>query len=642
MKIDRFTLGFPYTLNNLRVISIVLAVTLGFGVGCATKKPPPIEGDLWAAFSRFSASLQTAVAAGGMRDVEVAIEDWTSKRPAIAPEGDLYASLLTSAPEYMPHSGWQAIANALVARFPQHPSLWLGQKTLLAARLAEQDAGTAIEIWDQMTRAPVDVRSRLAGRIGEELWQLGQGELSIRWSLRASPAAKSGPAGEKYWSLLLDRAWVCCEAPAFSGTPVGQLLELKQALHASDRPAMTKMARQLARELEKKAPQSLWIDLARRLATAEVEAAAAASTGVLTVVAPLNGPQQGLGRAAGDVIVACLAPHQSVEFLDSRGRAGGALAALAESDAPFLLGPFRTNELQAASFDLFLDGRSALTPNPVALSELPLSGSIWSAAISPEDQARAVAQTVLAQGWKAVAMLVPNSPYGQRFVETMWDAVIDGGGWFTGVEHYETGSADYGKPLRALVGLDRYSAEDLRQMKDEKREPAPIIDFEVLILAGSAGDLALLPAQLAFHDIYNVRIVGDSGLNSPRVGELAREYVHGSLFVAPALVTDAVEGATERCISQANSNPGGLEYAVFDATRFLAEVQRRGTTPTAFSGALGTVNVAENRTFVRKYAVYQWRRGRIVPWDGLDPLELYRQEMPVKSTPSEEVFPEDD
>ncbi|RMF16974.1 MAG: hypothetical protein D6761_05300 [Candidatus Dadabacteria bacterium] len=600
--------------------------------GCALRPQIKVPASELRAFSEYSRQLLEAVEAHDRQAAEAVVTVWTQEHGALAVEGDLYASVLTEAAlQPHPDAVYAVLAAAMIERFPAHPALWGAWATQLRLALDQQDPAVAADLWEHLAGAPERLQRELAASIAESLWSHGQARAAVEWGIRGAPDTSAA----LYWRLWAARVWGCCaDASSDLEGLLGSVARFAGAVASGDAEQRLDAARALRRQdIRHGEPLRTIRELADRLLDGPV-----ADVRDAGAVLPMSGVSSALGRSVLQIAAACM-PDGRVNIRDTRSRVSGAAAALEGSRSWALLGPLRSAPLEHLGWTLLRRGQIVATPNPNPIVAYPVSAPIWSTALGPEEQARAIAAVLAEQGWKAVAVLHPDDLYGKRFMKVFWDAVLDHGGWFTGIGAYAPRSTDFGPVIRRLVGLDRYSPEEEREMKAQGEEPQPIIDFDALVVVGSPAELSLIPAQLAYYDVYDVRLIGDAGWRDPRIPQIAGKYMDGLLFIDVDLDPAS---AYPDCVTRAGMPPGPLPMAVVDAIAWLKATRDGGQPARTFHGVSGETRVAADHTVERRFQVWQWRHGKLSVWDGTDPEQLYATPAALPADVHSEEAPRDD
>ena len=145
-------------------------------------------------------------------------------------------------------------------------------------------------------------------------------------------------------------------------------------------------------------------------------------------------------------------------------------------------------------------------------------------------------------GFKKFAILYPDNSYGQFCMNLFWDRVDEMGGSITAVESYNPAHTDFAASIKKLVGLYYPRPESvtrrLEKMKTSQDKESttfpggvqPIIDFDAIFIPDSYERIVMIAPQLAYYDIIGVPLLGTRLWQSPKLPELAMDYVQGAIF----------------------------------------------------------------------------------------------------------------
>ena len=123
-------------------------------------------------------------------------------------------------------------------------------------------------------------------------------------------------------------------------------------------------------------------------------------------------------------------------------------------------------------------------------------------ALSPEDEARAVADLARRDGHSRAGVLVPESAWGRRVADAFTRDWVASGGVVAAEARYRGAAEDLAQPVRALLDIDA-SEERARAMRRTLRravnhEPFPRGDLDFVFLAGFPREARLLRPQITF------------------------------------------------------------------------------------------------------------------------------------------------
>lgn len=245
-------------------------------------------------------------------------------------------------------------------------------------------------------------------------------------------------------------------------------------------------------------------------------------TRTVALLLPLTGRQRSLGTAVRDgFISAVLAQRESApKVLAYDTAALGAVKAYEKAiadGAGIVVGPLMREDVAALA---------AAKPMPVptvALNARANPGSapafMYEFTLDPEQEARAAARRIAADGHTRGVALFPRSPWGERLYAAFTSELQTTGVTLLSAEYYETGSRDFSGPLRAALGRyagagDRNGKHPLprRDAANEERD-GPQFAF---VAANAANARALVP-QLRFQMTYTLAVYATSDAWDPSV-----------------------------------------------------------------------------------------------------------------------------
>ncbi len=145
-------------------------------------------------------------------------------------------------------------------------------------------------------------------------------------------------------------------------------------------------------------------------------------------------------------------------------------------------------------------------------------------------------------GLKRFGILYPDNTYGRFCMNRFWDKLDELGGSVTAVESYSPDVTDFEDPIKKMVGLyyprganwrsvyGQASATGTEENSEPLEEDDPIVDFDAVFIPDTYHRVAMIAPQLAFHDVMGIRLMGTRLWHSPKLVELAGNYLQGSLF----------------------------------------------------------------------------------------------------------------
>ena len=205
-----------------------------------------------------------------------------------------------------------------------------------------------------------------------------------------------------------------------------------------------------------------------------------------------------------------------------------------EAGADFVVGPLdkpsvtalvRSTPVSVSTLALnYADETSALireasaeTGGEVSQSEtietIP-TGILYQFALSPEDEARRVAERAWFEGFGKVALVAPEGNWGYRVGNAFIDAWTELGGVVVDQKSYESNAPDMSPPISALLGVDqsRQRYRDVRRTLglDLKHETRRRRDVDFIFMAAFPRQARLLRPQLRFHRAADLPVFATS------------------------------------------------------------------------------------------------------------------------------------
>jgi uncharacterized protein len=171
-------------------------------------------------------------------------------------------------------------------------------------------------------------------------------------------------------------------------------------------------------------------------------------------------------------------------------------------------------------------------------------------ALSPEDDARDVAQRILASGQKRGVALTPAGDWGTRVLAAFTQELQAGGGTLLAQAVYDPAEHDYAAPIRAVLGTDLSIGRRLRLQtllgQKLEFEPRGRADLDFIFAPAQAAPARLLRPQLRFQYAGDVPVYATSDAYSVD-GGVANQDLDGLIIPAmPWLVPNSGPASTVR------------------------------------------------------------------------------------------------
>ncbi len=270
------------------------------------------------------------------------------------------------------------------------------------------------------------------------------------------------------------------------------------------------------------------------------------------------------------------------------------LADAAAAGAEFIVGPL-TREEVVASADLLTTRPPVLALNFLP-ADRPTPERFFQFALSPEDDARAVARYIGASGRRRGVVLVPEGDWGTRVAAAFDEELRAAGGYLLGQASFGgTSRNDFGDSIMQVLRTDdsrsRHARIQAAVGQKLEFEPRRRPDIQFIFAPSQPGAARLLRPQLRFHlagDIPTYTL-GDAYEPHPT----ANQEIDGMMFPdMPWMLSDdglsgEVREAARQAFGDAAARRGRLFAFGYDAFRIASSLQRgAGINPQGLTGTL--------------------------------------------------------
>jgi len=286
-------------------------------------------------------------------------------------------------------------------------------------------------------------------------------------------------------------------------------------------------------------------------------------------------------------------------------------------DASLVIGP-----LDKKSVRILADADEL--PLPVLalnrLSEDSEKNNLFQFGLAPEDDAIAVANYAIQQGFQRAVVISPDNNWGSRIANTFNEQWIANGGVLLNQTHYNAKQHDFSATIKPLLGLEtsaqRYHS--LKQTLADKLEFEPRrrqdIDF-VFLVAKPLKARQLLP-QLKFHRSGKLPVIATSQAFSGKEDSQQDIDLNG-LFIndIPWMFSDTA--STDPVFISLQSNaPKSFDRTVrlhalgADAYQLIPQLNSLSrSTDLSFSGATGILSITSSGQVHRETRWGEFRKG---------------------------------
>jgi len=326
----------------------------------------------------------------------------------------------------------------------------------------------------------------------------------------------------------------------------------------------------------------------------------------VAVLLPLSGRNSALGAQIREGLLAAYfaepqAMRAPLRFYDTaRQSVAEAFAAAMQGGAVTIIGPLARDEVVATATSAAAPG----APSVIVLNALPAGQSapanLRQFALSPEDEARAVARRALAEGHRRAIALIPSGDWGARVLQAFREELEAGGGALLGSETI-TGR-DLGNAAQSLLRLEASIARHRRiqSVLDMPLafQPRRRADVDLIFMPATAATLRQWRPQLRFQGSGDLPAYATSEAFDGRAGDELQGLVFPDIdwMIAPqSPLLSALRAATDTALS--DTTPRSRLFALGHDAWLLHAALRAGRSPSSAAplvGAIGSFFIDED------------------------------------------------
>jgi len=161
--------------------------------------------------------------------------------------------------------------------------------------------------------------------------------------------------------------------------------------------------------------------------------------------------------------------------------------------------------------------------------------NLYQISLSPEQEARQVAERAWLDGHSRVAIITADSPWGKRVARAFSKRWLQLGGHVVGKQTYNPQESDYSLPIRRLLNVDESNARErsLERTLGIKLEfiPRRRQDIDFIFMAAASRQARLIKPQLRFHHAPDVPVYATSHCYSGTVNKDMDRDMDGVRFL---------------------------------------------------------------------------------------------------------------
>ncbi|MBT6274772.1 MAG: penicillin-binding protein activator, partial [Chromatiales bacterium] len=279
--------------------------------------------------------------------------------------------------------------------------------------------------------------------------------------------------------------------------------------------------------------------------------------------------------------------------------------------AQFVVGPLRKEAV-----NLVLQGGDIRVPTLVlnSVEEGPDAGALpatlFQIALSPEEEARQVAERIWFDGYVQAAVIGPEGNWGARVTSAFIERFVDLGGNVVAEQRFEAKAKDLSEPVKRLLNINQSEArfKTLRRLvgTDIKHEVRRRQDVDAIFMASFAGQARALRPQLRFHRASRVPVYATSHVYSGVPDADQDRDIDGVTFgdmpwiLTPQSAESRLRIALDTHWTTAMRGYSRLFALGADAASLVERVATLRTQPQqSFEGQTGVLTVGEGNIVVR-------------------------------------------
>ncbi len=253
------------------------------------------------------------------------------------------------------------------------------------------------------------------------------------------------------------------------------------------------------------------------------------------------------------------------------------------------------------------------------MSEAP-PRNLFQLGLSPEQEAREVAERAWRDGHRRAAVITPSTPWGDRVAKAFNERWLKRGGHVVEVQHYDPKKNDYSLPIRRLLNVDESQArrKSVHRIIGKKVEfiPRRRQDIDFIFMAAFSRQARVIRPQLRFHHAPKLPVYTTSHAFSGRIDAQMDRDMDGVIFADMPWTLAPDEIGQRLKADIAHAWPGAAKrytrlYALgIDAYRVIDQLNtlRRNRTE-HFAGETGELSLDMANRLQRRLLWARFQRG---------------------------------
>lgn len=250
--------------------------------------------------------------------------------------------------------------------------------------------------------------------------------------------------------------------------------------------------------------------------------------------------------------------------------------------------------------------------------------NLFQLSLSPEQEARQVAERAWLDGHSRAAIITPSSAWGQRIAKAFSARWRQFGGHVVEKQTYDAKKSDYSLPIRQLLNVDESQRrkKNLTRLLGKKLEfiPRRRQDIDFIFMAAASKQARLIKPQLRFHHAPKVPVYATSHSYSGSINAGMDRDMDGVLFCDMPWTLDnnrpgaALKTDIETIWPHASKRYSRLFALGVDAYRVIGELNNLRHNRAAFyPGETGDLYLDVDNRLQRRLSWAKFERGIPLP-----------------------------
>ena len=217
--------------------------------------------------------------------------------------------------------------------------------------------------------------------------------------------------------------------------------------------------------------------------------------------------------------------------------------------AEFVIGPLKKSSVrQLASADALPVPVLALNNLTLSKNSKPLPSNLFLFGLSPEDEARQIAERAIFENKTRAIAFIPDTRWGGRVLKAFSTRYAELGGELLEHTKYLPSVSDYSRPLKKLLNLDEAEArhkslQKLLRVKTLAFEPRRRQDADFIFVAAFPRQARLIGPQLRYHNAADIPLYATSHAYQGVVDERRDADMNNLVFCDIPWTLNAVDGS---------------------------------------------------------------------------------------------------